>query len=57
VKHSKIKILKLNQISMQQKLIKKLKEFKNFLPLDKVMKKSIKDFLDVKYNYNSNAIE
>lgn len=42
---------------MQQKLIKKLKEFKNFLPLDKVMKKSIKDFLDVKYNYNSNAIE
>lgn len=42
---------------MKTKLIKKLKEFNAFLPLDKIMQKSIKDFLDVKYNYNSNAIE
>jgi hypothetical protein len=42
---------------MQTKLINKLKEFNKFLPLDKTMQKSLKDFLDVKYNYNSNAIE
>lgn len=42
---------------MQTQLINKLKEFNKFLPLDKTMQKSLKDFLDVKYNYNSNAIE
>jgi hypothetical protein len=38
-------------------IIQKIKEFQKFLPLDEVMKLSIKNFLDVKYNYNSNAIE
>ena len=38
-------------------LTKKLKEFQEYLPLDETMKVSIKNFLDVKYNYNSNAIE
>ncbi len=38
-------------------IIKKIEKLKSFLPLDQVMTKSLKDFLDVKYNYNTNAIE
>jgi len=38
-------------------ITKKIKQFQDFLPLDETMKISIKNFLDVKYNYNSNAIE
>ncbi len=40
-----------------QKLIKLLENFRDFFPLDEVMKKSLLDFLHLKYNYNSNAIE
>ena len=40
-----------------QKLIKKILSFQEFLPLDTIMQKSLKDFLDVKYNYNTNALE
>lgn len=38
-------------------LIEKIKKLNSFFPLDNLMTKSLKDFLDVKYNYNSNAIE
>lgn len=38
-------------------LIERIKALQSFFPLDEVMSKSLKDFLDVKYNYNSNAIE
>jgi len=38
-------------------LIECIKKMKALLPLDTTMTKSLKDFLDVKYNYNSNAIE
>ncbi len=40
-----------------KQLIDAIKKFNSFLPLNVTMSKSIKDFLDVKYNYNSNAIE
>ncbi len=40
-----------------QNILEKIIEFQSFFPIDKELKKSIKDFLDVKYNYNSNAIE
>lgn len=40
-----------------QNLINAITELNSYLPLDPVMSKSLKDFLDVKYNYNSNAIE
>lgn len=40
-----------------KELIERIKQFNALLPLDGVMTKSLKDFLDVKYNYNSNAIE
>jgi len=40
-----------------KKLIEKINKTKEFLPLDEIMSKSIKDFFDVKYNYNTNAIE
>jgi len=39
------------------KLIEKLDKMQSFFPLDLIMSKSLKDFLDVKYNYNTNAIE
>ena len=42
---------------MRQKLINKIEKLKSFFPLDSVMSKSLKDFLDLKYNYNTNAIE
>ncbi len=38
-------------------LIKNLEKFNSFFPISIDMQKSIKNFLDVKYNYNSNAIE
>ncbi len=38
-------------------LIAKIKALQSCFPLDDVMSQSLKDFLDVKYNYNSNAIE
>jgi len=40
-----------------KKLLEKINEMNSFFPLDKVMTKSLRDFLDVKYNYNTNAIE
>ncbi len=42
---------------MRKKIVKKIKKLKEFFPLDETMSKSIKDFLDLKYNYNTNAIE
>ncbi len=38
-------------------LIEKIQKLSSFFPLNQTMQKSLKDFLDVKYNYNSNAIE
>ncbi len=40
-----------------KELITKIQKLYTFFPLNNVMSKSLKDFLDVKYNYNSNAIE
>jgi hypothetical protein len=40
-----------------KKLVEKLNKFRSFLPLKDEMKKSLKDFLDVRYNYNTNALE
>ncbi len=40
-----------------KELIEKINKMTSFFPLDEIMNKSLKDFLDVKYNYNTNAIE
>ncbi len=40
-----------------KKLIEKIQELKAYFPLEGVLEKSLKDFLDVKYNYNTNALE
>lgn len=40
-----------------KELLNKIKKLNSFFPLDNTMSKSLKDFLDVKYNYNTNAIE
>ena len=42
---------------MRKKLIKNIQKLNSFLPLNDVMLKSIKDFFDIKYNYNTNALE
>ena len=40
-----------------KKIVEKIKHMQDLFPLSNIMKKSLKDFLDVKYNYNTNAIE
>jgi len=40
-----------------KKLIEKLQQMEEFFPLSDILQKSLKDFLDVKYNYNTNALE
>ena len=52
-------LLNIEDIKINTKFMitQKIKKFQELLPLDEIMKVSIKNFLDVKYNYNSNAIE
>lgn len=40
-----------------QELINSIKKLHGFFPLENIMQKSFIDFLHLKYNYNSNAIE
>ena len=40
-----------------KKLVKLIKKVKSFYPLQWYLKDSVRDFFEVKYNYNSNAIE